>query len=1652
MRLACIFWGMLVCVTVSSAAELYPTGDLDQNYKVDIVDLVIFANQWLEETGCVAPNCAELDGIEGVTISDFTFLAANWSLDYGLPLVINEFMASNNSTSGITDPQGHFDDWIEIHNFGETVIDLGGMYLTDDLSSPTTWQFPASTMIDPNGFLVIWADEDITDTPGLHTNFQLNSNREEIGLFEVDGTTLTDSIIFGEQVSNLSYGRWPDGADDLRFFATPTPAAQNDNAYMGVVADTKFSYNRGFYDVSFSLTITCATPGAVIYYTTDGSAPIENEAPTTTGILYTGPISISSNACIRAAAIKPGWLPTNTDTHTYIFDASAEIKAMPLVALVGDPDKTFWGPDGIMSHFTERGIEFERPVSLEIIDLQAGTSLQQDCGIRIHGSDHTRPLYTVGDDWSTCWIDWWPHMNKNKIGFNLWFRSIYDDNRLEYPFFPFTDIDRFKSIVLRQGKNDPCTPFVKDEWARRLFLEMGRVQGTGTFTSLYLNAEYKSYYNPSVRGDEEFYQEWYDTDNTFDVITQSGVRNGDSVAWDSLRSYANTHDLSNLADYKYVAGKFDIPTFIDFLILEIHIGNFDWPGNNWDVHRERSEDGIFRFSVWDAEGLAETWIFGSNGEDMHKTAFEDFPTWAGTPGLNHMNDPISDLYRALADNAEFRQLFGDHVHKHFRNNGVLTESHLLQRWWEVFGEVSTVLPETTHFPIRYVPDVFIPARKPYTLAAFHDNNLFDYNFGYPIFNVNGSYQYGGTVSDTDTITITESIPSGTLYYTTDGKDPRVSLTDSQTNSELILVTEAASKKVLVPSAPLTSDTGSISTEYWMGISGTSVSDLTNSSNYPDNPTSTGSLTSLEIPINTTDNYGTRVRGYLHPPSSGDYKFWIASDDSSQLLLSSNDDPANASQIAYVNGWTNSREWTKYTSQESASISLTAGQTYYIEALHKEGGGGDNLAVSWEGPEFSQEVIEGSYLSPFIGEWTAIGFDDTSWTSGTGGVGYENNPGDPVNYSSLIDTDVKTEMYNVNTTCYIRIPFTMSAQDLAALTTLSLNIRYDDGFIAYLNGVKVAESLADPSPSWDSTSSGQRDDSLCVNVSSIDISDHIGNLESGDNMLSIHGMNTSADSSDFLITAELVATKSEVGSVTPTANIYNGSFNLLQSTELKARILSGTGQWSVLNEARYNVGPVAQNLRISEIMYHPADPNDEFIELVNVGTEPINLNLVRFTNGVDFTFGANVLAVGGRILVVRDQTEFMSRYPAFSGQIAGEYGARLNDAGEKIRLCDATDVVIQEFTYKDDWYDITDGLGFSLTIKNPNSADPNDWDTKSGWRPSAAVGGSPGWDDSGDVPELGSIKINELLAHSDSDPNDWIELYNSTDQPINIGGWFLSDNNDDLMKYEIAAGTTIGPFGYIVITQDDHFGNPADPGSHTQFALSENGESVILHSGQSGQLTGYSEEEIFGASEVDVSFGRYLKSTGTYNFVSMSSKTPGELNAYPKVGPIVISEIMYHPDPEGDAEYIELINISSESVTLYDSATSEPWKITSGFTYTFPSGTPVILTSGERFLLIKSLAEFTGKYGAPVGQYAQWTSDSLSNGGERVEISKPGDVNAQMERQYIRIDRINYDDEYPWPTEPDGPYGNGSSLRRKVNSNYGNDVANWEAATVPSPGT
>jgi len=361
----------------------------------------------------------------------------------------------------------------------------------------------------------------------------------------------------------------------------------------------------------------------------------------------------------------------------------------------------------------------------------------------------------------------------------------------------------------------------------------------------------------------------------------------------------------------------------------------------------------------------------------------------------------------------------------------------------------------------------------------------------------------------------------------------------------------------------------------------------------------------------------------------------------------------------------------------------------------------------------------------------VGFDDSAWLSGTGGVGYDA----ATTYDSLIGIDIETLMRSNVTSTFVRIPFSLRGQTPEQLNFMTLRVRYDDGFVAYLNGVPIAAQNAPANIQWNSTATAGHDDSAAVQFSDLDVSEFVTALQPGQNLLAIHGLNVSLGSSDFLIDAELAAGQRQVVGEPPTAPQYSTPIALHETTTVKARAFDGF-EWSALSEASFVVGAPA--LVITELHYHPADPsaaeqaagfdneNDfEFIELLNSGTTALDLTGVRFVAGIEFDFtelDASWLAPGQCVLLVRNVGAFEMRY-GLGLPIVGQYTGRLSNAGEHLALIDGAGQTLLEFTYGTEapWPAAADGNGPSLELVDA-AADPAQPEN---WRASNLNGASPG---------------------------------------------------------------------------------------------------------------------------------------------------------------------------------------------------------------------------------------------------------------------------------------------------------------------------------------
>lgn len=345
--------------------------------------------------------------------------------------------------------------------------------------------------------------------------------------------------------------------------------------------------------------------------------------------------------------------------------------------------------------------------------------------------------------------------------------------------------------------------------------------------------------------------------------------------------------------------------------------------------------------------------------------------------------------------------------------------------------------------------------------------------------------------------------------------------------------------------------------------------------------------------------------------------------------------------------------------------------------------------------------------------------------------------------------------------------------------------------------------------------------------------------------------------------------------------------------------------------------------------------------------------------------------------------------------------------------------------------------------------------------------------------LTNVVINEVLAHTDLPLEDAIELRNTTAQSIDISGWWLSDANDTPRKYQIPASTIL-PAGGFKVFYEAQFNN-ADTGIPFSLNSARGDEVHLSQTTGNGLLTGYRAVADFGPSANGVSFGRYVNTIGDVDYAPLgalsfgtdvTAQSPtnqitlfrtgaGAANAYPKVGPIIISEVMYHPPDVGTndntvEEFIELRNTGAGTVALYDPAyPTNGWRLRDAVDFHFnnshsiPAGGSMILVSFDPATNAAALAQFRAKYGTNlflVGPY----SGKLDNSTESVELARPDAPQALGNDAglvpYLLVDKVVYQDRGAWPTNADG---HGMSLQRISATGYGNEPTNWMAA-APAP--
>lgn len=715
-------------------------------------------------------------------------------------------------------------------------------------------------------------------------------------------------------------------------------------------------------------------------------------------------------------------------------------------------------------------------------------------------------------------------------------------------------------------------------------------------------------------------------------------------------------------------------------------------------------------------------------------------------------------------------------------------------------------------------------------------------------------------------------------------------------------------------------------------------------------------------------------------------------------------------------------------------------------------------------------------SCFVNPDYVEGTSGDNWTNVSLPIGFDEAGGA---YNDILKTNVSAAMQDVNSSAYIRIPFTVDATTLRNATSIKLRTRHDDGFVAYLwhrtlrTPSEIGRANAEGKVSfpitalpYNSAATQTHPDEQAVAWSVFDTPTITGLLREGTNYLVIQLLNENVANTDLLLDIELII-GTQRSELSPSIIKYEGPITIDKNTRLIARGLDAQKRWSGRGMANYVVN--APVLAVTELNYNPHEPtplelaansqldNDdfEFIELKNIGSKSTNLIGLTFT-GIDLSLGNVELAPGEMGVVVQNEAAFRLRY-GDGAKILGEFfGGGLANNGERITISDSLKNTIVDFSYSDSaiWPRTADGGGATLELRDPNFTSGDQYSKYYVWRGSTEYGGSPGRDGAGP----GGVVINEVLANPETGGiRDSIELLNITNAPIVIGGWYLTDSASE-MKYQIPLGTVIGPGQYLIFDERQFNANP-----DTGFGLSgSNGESLWLLSATNDKIDRIMDYVEFGASLPGETFGRIPDGTGRLTPLDLIQL--GARNTVPRVGPVIISEFNYNPgeptaadlaiDPlltSGDLEFIEIHNPTQQAVSLED------WRIRGGVEFNFlPNDS---LAAGETAVVLRfnpttpenanRMAAFRAHYqlGNNVKLFGGYTGQ-LSGNGERINLQRP-DLSAIGQGVLPRVieDEVVFDDRAPWPESADGQ---GRSLHRIGTGVFGSDADSWSGLN-PTPG-
>jgi len=578
--------------------------------------------------------------MNGAVIRHFIIQVVFMILVFQLPsmaqpvsVVINEIQASNVST--IRNPI-FFDytDWFELYNPGDTGVSIQGYFLTDDPGDPQKWEIKLDSIIHPGGYMLFWADD---YDAAIHTNFKLSRSGEFLGLYDPEGNVV-DSVRFGYQEDDISYGRVLNDLQTWAFFDVPTPGGPNSGVFLGGRSENpSFSIKGGFYSGAQMVSLSVTDPSVVIYYTVDGTTPDNFDR------IYTIPIRIDSTTALRVRSYTDGKLPGDIITQTYFIDEPVNL---PFVSLVTDPANLFddeigiyvIGTNGVPGYCSDiphnLNQDWERPVNVEIYDTDGTSEINQQAGIKIYGG---------------CSRTRYPQKS-----FALYARGIYGKGSFDYQLFKDKPIDSFESFILRSSADDVVYTMYKDGMGQTLLDGMDIDRQAYRPTVVFINGQYWGIHNMREKISEHYVAGNYNLDPDEVNLLERNPENpwnviaGSADYYNNLLLYVMAADINTDEAYEYISRQMDINNYIDYQIAEIFLSANDWPGNN--IKFWRADSGPYDKWRWIIFDLDNCFFYIDRNTLELATEPDCKCTWPNPPWSTR-------LFRRLLQNETFRNEF-----------------------------------------------------------------------------------------------------------------------------------------------------------------------------------------------------------------------------------------------------------------------------------------------------------------------------------------------------------------------------------------------------------------------------------------------------------------------------------------------------------------------------------------------------------------------------------------------------------------------------------------------------------------------------------------------------------------------------------------------------------------------------------------------------------------------------------------------------------------------------------------------------------------------------------------------------------------------------------------------------------------------------------